>query len=98
MTGIEDLNYPEFKSVEQQLLYFGYEVSNPAQYDIVEGMSWSDCMRRDIKDLVQCNGVCLLDGWLDSKGAKLEEHIATALGIKTGTIWYWIQRATVGLR
>ena len=44
-------------------------------------MSWEDCMRKDIAELVTCSAIYLLPGWHNSKGATLEHHIAERLGL-----------------
>jgi hypothetical protein len=40
-------------------------------------------MRADIKALANCNTIAMLPGWVDSKGARLEQHIATLLEMET---------------
>jgi hypothetical protein len=37
-------------------------------------------MRDDIKQLMDCNVIVLLPNWENSRGARLEFHIADALG------------------
>lgn len=44
--------------------------------------TWSECMRRDIKALMDCDTVATLPGWQDSRGASLEVHIGKELGMK----------------
>jgi hypothetical protein len=44
-------------------------------------VSRRDYLRRDIAALVNCDGIYLLDGWWDSKGARLEKLIADGLGL-----------------
>jgi len=44
--------------------------------------TWSEYMREDIKALMDCDGIYMLDGWEKSSGARLEEWIAFRLGIK----------------
>jgi hypothetical protein len=56
-------------------------VINPADHGIVEGADWSDYLRHDIRQLVTCEVIALLPGWSTSRGANLELHIATALGM-----------------
>jgi hypothetical protein len=45
-------------------------------------VTWEDCMRRDIKALVDMTDIVLLLGWEKSRGACLENHIAMALGFR----------------
>src|SRR5690625_886848 len=81
MTGINDLNRPLFNSVATELRDMGYDVVNPVEL-CPPGMGWSDCMRRDISALMECDSILLLPGWMDSKGARLERHIAVQLGMQ----------------
>jgi len=39
-------------------------------------------MRVDIKALVSCDSIFMLDNWLDSKGAIIEYKIAKMLGLE----------------
>lgn len=44
--------------------------------------TWAEYMREDIKALMDCDGIYMLDGWEKSSGARLEEHMAMMTGIK----------------
>lgn len=59
----------------------GWEPVNPAEIEI-EGGSWLDYMRHDIKLLADCGGVYMLKGWEESNGAKIEHQLAQGLGLK----------------
>jgi len=84
MTGIVDLNFPKFNRIAQVLRNEGWEVINPAEINPDVTMKWEDCMRRDIAELLQCQHIYMLSGWMASKGAFLEYHIAFELGL---SIW-----------
>ncbi|WP_099235266.1 DUF4406 domain-containing protein [Pseudomonas sp. ICMP 460] len=58
----------------------GHTVTNPAEIN-PDGGTWSDCMRRDIAALMDCDTVATLPGWQESKGAQLEVLIAQHLGM-----------------
>ena len=79
MTGIEDLNFPAFHAEAARLRALGYTVINPAKINADPNAGWQACMRADIKQLVDCDGIALLDGWENSRGASLEHHIALSL-------------------
>lgn len=81
MTGYPDLNFPLFNKTATELRAAGHEVVNPAEINADPHALWADCMKDDIAQLVRCDGVVLLPGWQDSRGA-LENHIAVALGLK----------------
>jgi hypothetical protein len=82
MTGIKDLNFPAFHQAAEWLRGMGHEVVNPAEINPDHHMSWEACMRSDIAELVTCDAILLLPGWEDSRGAKLEHHIAERLGMR----------------
>ena len=95
MTGIPMWNFPAFFDAEHQLLELGYSVLNPAHNDgknVEEAMAsagspekpnypWSYYMKRDLPHVMSADMVCLLPGWQNSKGARLEVHVAQALGL-----------------
>lgn len=83
MTGIADLNFPAFHAAAAKLRASGYEVINPAEINPDPAAGWNACMRADIAQLVTCDAIALLPGWEHSKGARLENLIATALGMRT---------------
>ncbi len=81
MTGLPDLNFPAFYAAAAELRAVGLDVVNPAEICPDHAMAWADCMRADIVALMDCDAIVLLDGWVDSKGARLERHIAVQLGM-----------------
>ena len=81
MTGLPHLNFPAFHAAAAHLRAYGYTVINPAEINPDHSMSWEDCMRKDIAELVTCSAIYLLPGWKASKGATLEHHIAERLGL-----------------
>lgn len=81
MTGHKDLNFPLFNAVTAQLRAEGFEVVNPVEINGDPAAVWSDCMKKDIAQLVTCDAVAVLPGWTTSKGARLEVHIAVTLGL-----------------
>jgi nucleoside 2-deoxyribosyltransferase len=81
MSGLPDMNYPEFNRVAALLRAKGYEAMNPAENPEPLCKSWAGYMRLAIAQLVQSDGVALLDGWDKSKGAQMELSIASQLDI-----------------
>lgn len=79
MTGYEDLNFPAFFQAEKDLLeqFPDAEIVNPAKFG-PEG-TWTDCLKRDLAELLPCTHVALLPDWDKSRGANLEHHVADAL-------------------
>jgi len=72
-----------FDTAEKQILDRGHQVVNP--YKISESMpedsTWHDYMKKDIPELVVCDAIYMLPGWVYSGGCNLEYTIARALGL-----------------
>lgn len=81
MTGFEDFNFPAFNKMAAELRAQGYVVENPAEHGVVDGADWADYMAYDLTRLGLCGQVAVLPGWENSKGARLEVHIARELGM-----------------
>lgn len=82
MTGYPEWNFPAFNAEAARLRRLGHDVVNPAEHGADPAMSWADYLRLDLAQLLTCEAVALLPGWEASKGATLERHVATALGMK----------------
>lgn len=82
MTGMPDLNFPAFHAEAARLSALGYDVVNPAEINPDPGMSWHECMRRDLRALLDCDALALLEGWQKSAGAHLEMHVAHRIGME----------------
>lgn len=84
MTGLPDFGFPIFNKHAASLRASGYEVINPAELDAQDAgpMTWEQYLRRDIAHLITCDGIALIPNWTDSRGAKLEKHIAEQLGMR----------------
>lgn len=82
MTSMPDLNFPAFNAEAHRLRAIGYEVVNPATLNPDPGATWHECMRQDLKALLDCDAIALLDGWQKSAGAHLEMHVAHRIGME----------------
>ncbi|WP_220485018.1 DUF4406 domain-containing protein [Stenotrophomonas lacuserhaii] len=82
MTGYTDFNYPAFNDAAAQLRSLGIAAINPADHGVVQGATWEDYLRSDIAQLATCESIYFLPGWSKSRGALLEHHIATSLGMR----------------
>ncbi len=79
MTGLPDENYPAFNAEAARLRALGFEVENPAENP--RQQNWSEYMRVSIRQMLTCDGVAILPGWTESRGALLERYVANQLGI-----------------
>lgn len=82
MTGRPGLNFPAFHAEAARLRALGYLVVNPAEITPDPAADWHACMRADLRALLGCDAICLLDGWETSAGAHLELHVAHRVGLE----------------
>lgn len=88
VTGKQNDNRKTFDAAAARLEADGYAVDIPHEYTNL-GEDWNFCMRRSITAMLSIDhkgisfydGVAMLDGWEESKGATLEKQVAEALGI-----------------
>ena len=82
---ISGLNYSDafmtFFNAAGLLRRLGHEPVNPMEVNSLGEIPWADYMKRDIPVLLGCDAIYLLPDWHDSKGARLEKHLAEELGM-----------------
>lgn len=94
MTGLPDFNYPAFFKAADALKAAGYETINPARTEGREGCTtWLAFMRASLRDIADCDGVALLDGHQDSRGARLEAQLARDLDLPVQSVSDWVEAA-----
>ena len=71
----------KFGAAEQWCIERGYIPINPNNMPC-NLSHWEEFMKRDIKLLVDCDVILMLDNWKVSRGARLEYDIATRLGME----------------
>lgn len=74
--------YNNFTNAEVRLLEQGYGVVNPLNNGLPTNATWNEHMRADLKLLLDCDAIYMLDGWEYSRGASLEYDLAIDLGFK----------------
>ena len=82
MTGLPEFNFPAFNIVADEFRAAGWEVRNPADKGIIDEWTWADYLRYDLREISECDAIYTLPGWRESKGARLEMHVASELGIE----------------
>lgn len=87
ITGLDyDEAFAKFERVERTLAELGFDPVNPMKKNGLDGdgkeYPWAEYMKRDIPHLLACDAIALLHDWKDSRGARLEAHIAEELGMK----------------
>ena len=88
MTDLPQFNYPAFDDAAARLRRAGYQVVNPADIGrgLGDGLEWSQYMRPCLAAVLECDALVLLPGWIDSRGARLEQDVALAIGLQVCTI------------
>jgi hypothetical protein len=71
-----------FLDAENRLRAMGFVPVNPFKNGLPDEAHWREHMRADIRLLLDCNFIYMLQGWELSKGAKLELDVASSCGIK----------------
>lgn len=82
MSGLPDFNYPAFHTAAAQLRAEGYHVENPAENPAPACGTWLAYMRMALAQVATCDAVCMLPGWRNSRGARIEHGLALDLGLE----------------
>lgn len=81
MTGLPDLNFPAFHAEAARLRRAGWHVVNPAELNTNPLLTWKQCLRVDLREMLTCSAVAHLPGWQRSDGAHLETYVAHRVGL-----------------
>ena len=71
----------KFERAEELLREKGYIPVNPVKGE-EDGKEWKYYLKKDLKKLLDCNGIYILSDWHKSRGAQLEIHVAIELGLE----------------
>ena len=88
ITGLDKEVYSrQFERAESFYKTGGFDVVNPVKIGeevlkINPKAEWQDFMIRDLEALRTCTHIVLLEGWEESKGAKMEKAEAEKLGLE----------------
>lgn len=84
ITGTKDY-LEKFEDIETALplIHQGVEVINPAKVNanLPESTTWEEYMRMSLCMLSMCDGIYMMEGWQQSRGATLEYAYAKGMGI-----------------
>jgi hypothetical protein len=78
-----------FKAAEERLIAEGYECINPMELKEHEAIlnsllshheRWIEHMKVDVKYMMECDTIAMLQNWVGSKGANIEYDLALKLG------------------
>lgn len=95
MSGHPENNYPAFNDNTSALRGAGYGVVNPAEFSVPSGVRvhYVDLIREDLRQMLDCHGVAVLDGWWESHGARNEVNVAGMLKMPVRPVSEWLERA-----
>ena len=109
MRGQPEFGFPKFDIAAVQLRAAGYDVISPAEHDrdhgfdpagltgdedlLGLGFSLRETLLWDLEQVMEVDGVALLDGWENSLGAKAEVALADAIGTESARVYSWLARA-----
>lgn len=82
ITGMPELNYPAFHAEARRLRDLGYDAVSPIELNHAPNATWHQFMRHDLRALLTCDAMALLEGWQNSAGANGEIHVARLAGIE----------------
>lgn len=74
-----------FMKMEVNLRGRGYDTFNPMGDHWKEGVTTYDYMKKDLKELLECDAILLMEGWQRSAGCKCELEVAVSIGID---VWF----------
>ena len=92
MTGLPGYNFDAFNDAATDLRQAGFHVLNPARRGVIPGHAWEDYLRKALGDVLRADGLALLPGWENSRGASLEVLVAQHLSIPTAPLADWLDR------
>ena len=80
ISGVDPkLSEQNFSQAEEKLKKLGFKVVNPMTLKHNHDKSWESFMREDIKALMKCDAIYMLDGWVQSRGAWIEKELSEDL-------------------
>ncbi len=80
MSNLPDHGFGLFEKATKDLRDKGFKVVSPHELDGGDvSQTWTYYLKRDLKAMLDCSAVVVLDNWTDSKGAKLEVSTAQQL-------------------
>ena len=84
ISGLDSEEYiNNFEKAKQEVVALGYEPISPLDLEHGNSESWEDYMKLDLKALIDCDYIYMLNNWNNSRGAKIELRIAMDLKIET---------------
>lgn len=92
MAGYAEHNFPLFEAVATRLRGQGYDIRSPHEVDHGEtpeqrgSKPYAEYLKKDFLLMLTCDGIILLPGWQQSRGATAELNLAVTTGM---SIWHY---------
>jgi hypothetical protein len=93
MSGLPRLNWPLFNRTAVRLRNLRWDVVNPVAINSDPEADWLDCIAADLSAMKGCTAICMLPGWENSFGARIEHMAAQKLGLEIFDVSDLIQEA-----
>jgi hypothetical protein len=77
----KDIYGANFNFAKDEVLKLGYTPISPLDLEHAPDATWEECMKTDIKKMLECDAVYALKDWHKSQGASIEIHLAGLLQI-----------------
>ena len=75
--------FAAFDAAETRLAEMGHVPVNPMKkVGPTEGKTWEEYMKEDIPIMLECDGIFMLRGFENSRGAMLELYVAATVGMQ----------------
>jgi hypothetical protein len=78
----EEIYKANFEKAKNHVVQLGLIPISPIDLPHDHDKSWRSYMIEDLTTMMQCSFVYVMDGWLESKGARIEIELARKLQIK----------------
>lgn len=97
ITGDPDAR-TRFRNAEGLKVNEGFDVMNPFDNGVNDGSAWEEHMIADIRMLMLCDTIFMLNGWQSSKGARIEFKIAEEMGMDIQFESFQDQQRFIGVK
>lgn len=93
MSHCHNLNRTAFAYAADLLVAAGFEVCNPAPFEM-DGWTQADYIRWALREMLACDGVATLRNWQESWGADIEVRTAHAVLLPVLPVDRWVERGS----